>query len=111
MLRSGVPRRVQNLILLYVFFLFPFPSPFRFLLRKPSSGLGLSRHADFILTISFTPQTEKARAELAKAEGKIDQYRKDASATALKKIDEADRKVEDGAAKAKSGISSWFGGK
>jgi len=55
--------------------------------------------------------TDKARAELAKAEGKMDQYRKDASATALKKIDEADRKVEEGAAKAKSGISSWFGGK
>jgi hypothetical protein len=29
----------------------------------------------------------------------------------MKKIDEADRKVEEGAAKAKSGISSWFGGK
>jgi hypothetical protein len=29
----------------------------------------------------------------------------------LKKIDAADRKVEEGASKAKSGISSWFGGK
>jgi len=54
--------------------------------------------------------TDKARAELAKAEGKFDQYRKEASSEALKKIDAADRKIEDGAAKAKSGISSWFGG-
>jgi len=29
----------------------------------------------------------------------------------LKKIDEFDRKVENKAAEAKSGISSWFGGK
>jgi len=29
----------------------------------------------------------------------------------MKKIDQADRKVEAEASKAKSGISSWFGGK
>lgn len=29
----------------------------------------------------------------------------------MKKVDEFDKKVEDGAAKAKSGVSSWFGGK
>jgi hypothetical protein len=29
----------------------------------------------------------------------------------MKKIDEGDRKVEEAAAKAKGGISSWFGGK
>ena len=29
----------------------------------------------------------------------------------MKKIDDFDKKVEDGTAKAKSGISSWFGGK
>jgi len=29
----------------------------------------------------------------------------------MKKIDEADRKIEQKAAQAKSGISSWFGGK
>jgi len=55
--------------------------------------------------------TDKARAELAKAEGKFEQYRKDAGSEAMKKIDAADRKVEEGAAKAKGGISSWFGGK
>jgi hypothetical protein len=59
----------------------------------------------------WTWQTDKARAELAKAEGKFDQYRKDAADTTMKKIDAADRKVEEGAAKAKGGISSWFGGK
>lgn len=58
------------------------------------------------LTLPRT-QTEKARAELAKAEGKFEEYRKDAG----KKIDQADRKVEAEASKAKSGISSWFGGK
>jgi hypothetical protein len=30
---------------------------------------------------------------------------------ALDKIDQADRKIEEASAKAKSGISSWFGGK
>jgi hypothetical protein len=29
----------------------------------------------------------------------------------MAKIDQADRKIEDASAKAKSGISSWFGGK
>merc|ERR1711977_180829 len=51
--------------------------------------------------------TQSIKAELAKAEGKFDQYRKDAGA----KIDAADRKIENKAAEAKSGISSWFGGK
>jgi len=50
---------------------------------------------------------DKARVEAAK----VEQYGKDAKSDALKKIDQADRKIEDGAAKAKSGISSWFGGK
>ena len=61
---------------------------------------------------------DKARAELAKAEGRFDQYkkdadqyRKDAAHSTLKKIDEVDGKVEAQAAKAKSGLSSWFGGK
>ncbi|KAH7356614.1 hypothetical protein BKA65DRAFT_495077 [Rhexocercosporidium sp. MPI-PUGE-AT-0058] len=54
---------------------------------------------------------EKSKAELAKAEGKFDQYRKDAGAETMKKIDAADRKIENEAAKAKSGVSSWFGGK
>lgn len=59
------------------------------------------------LADSIPLQTDKARAELAKAEGKLDQYRKET----VKTIDAADRKVEQKAAEAKSGISSWFGGK
>ncbi|KAK6600928.1 hypothetical protein H4I95_07910 [Botrytis cinerea] len=54
---------------------------------------------------------QQARAELAKAEGKFEQYKNDAAQTTMKKIDEVDRKIEAEAAKAKSGISSWFGGK
>ncbi|TVY38411.1 hypothetical protein LSUB1_G003332 [Lachnellula subtilissima] len=50
---------------------------------------------------------DKARAEFAKAEGKFEELRKDTG----KKIDQADRKVEAKASEAKSGISSWFGGK
>jgi SpoVK/Ycf46/Vps4 family AAA+-type ATPase len=56
-------------------------------------------------------QAERARKELGSAEDKLQQYSKEARSEALKKIDAADRKVEEGASKAKSGISSWFGGK
>lgn len=52
-------------------------------------------------------QADKAKAELAKA----DAYRKEAERNAMKKINETDRKIEQKAAEAKSGISSWFGGK
>jgi hypothetical protein len=37
--------------------------------------------------------------------------RKEAGKEAMKSVDAFDRKVEEGAAKAKSGILSWFGGK
>ena len=59
------------------------------------------------MTDSNPHQADKARAELAKAEGKFEK----AGSDAMKKIDQADRKVEAEAAKTKSGISSWFGGK
>ncbi|KAI6092196.1 hypothetical protein F4821DRAFT_159065 [Hypoxylon rubiginosum] len=52
----------------------------------------------------------KTQAELAKARQETEAYAKDAKAAALKKVDEFDRKVETEASKAKSGISSWFGG-
>ena len=45
------------------------------------------------------------------AESKADQYRKDVGRDLQQKIDQADQKVEEGASKAKSGVSSWFGGK
>ncbi|KAI1421545.1 hypothetical protein F5Y12DRAFT_718325 [Xylaria sp. FL1777] len=53
----------------------------------------------------------KTEAELAKAKAEAQAYTKDAKDAALKKIDEFDKKVETEASKAKSGISSWFGGK
>ncbi|XXH03658.1 hypothetical protein Hte_010063 [Hypoxylon texense] len=55
-------------------------------------------------------QLSKTQAELQRAKQETEAYAKDAKAAALKKVDEFDRKVEADAAKAKSGISSWFGG-
>ncbi|KAI1773574.1 hypothetical protein F4818DRAFT_443412 [Hypoxylon cercidicola] len=52
----------------------------------------------------------KSQAELQKAAQDTEAYAKDAKAAALKKVDEFDKKVEAEASKAKSGISSWFGG-
>ncbi|KAI0907431.1 hypothetical protein F4824DRAFT_482727 [Ustulina deusta] len=53
----------------------------------------------------------KTEAELSKAKSEAQAYTKDAKDATLKKIDEFDNKVENEASKAKSGISSWFGGK
>ncbi|KAI0406551.1 hypothetical protein F4802DRAFT_558222 [Xylaria palmicola] len=53
----------------------------------------------------------KTEAELSKAKAEAQAYTKDARDATMKKIDEFDKKVENEAAKAKSGISSWFGGK
>ncbi|KAF9882098.1 hypothetical protein CkaCkLH20_00134 [Colletotrichum karsti] len=53
----------------------------------------------------------EADKQFAAAKSNAEAYAKDAKAEALKKIDQFDKKVEDGTAKAKSGISSWFGGK
>ncbi|KAI0853218.1 hypothetical protein F5Y00DRAFT_135010 [Daldinia vernicosa] len=52
----------------------------------------------------------KTEAELRKAAAEAEAYAKEAKAAALKKVDEFDKKVETEASKAKSGISSWFGG-
>jgi hypothetical protein len=60
---------------------------------------------------TYTPQVDKARAEAAKAEGKLEQYSKDAKKATMKEVDAFDRTVEKKASEAKSGISSWFGGK
>ncbi|TDZ26614.1 hypothetical protein C8034_v003286 [Colletotrichum sidae] len=53
----------------------------------------------------------EADKQLSVTKSNVEAYAKDAKAEALKKVDQFDKKVEDGAAKAKSGISSWFGGK
>ncbi|KAI0842493.1 hypothetical protein F5Y06DRAFT_128669 [Hypoxylon sp. FL0890] len=52
----------------------------------------------------------KTQAELQKAKADAEAYAKDAKSAAMKKVDEFDKKVEAEASKAKSGISSWFGG-
>lgn len=58
---------------------------------------------------------DKAITEADRQAGKLksntEAYAKDAKAEALKAVDKFDQKVEEGAAKAKSGISGWFGGK
>ncbi|KAI1468122.1 uncharacterized protein F4812DRAFT_429010 [Daldinia caldariorum] len=53
----------------------------------------------------------KTEAELKKAAAEAEAYAKEAKSAALKKVEEFDKKVETEASKAKSGISSWFGGK
>lgn len=59
-----------------------------------------------------------AKAEANKVDAKLENFRQDASKQfdaagkeINKKIDKFDNTVEAEAAKAKSGISSWFGGK
>ncbi|EGP90997.1 unnamed protein product [Zymoseptoria tritici ST99CH_1A5] len=59
-----------------------------------------------------------AKAEASKVDAKLEQYRQDAAAQlkqtgkeANKAIDKFDNEVEKGASQAKSGLSSWFGGK
>ncbi|KAH6631194.1 hypothetical protein B0J18DRAFT_423466 [Chaetomium sp. MPI-SDFR-AT-0129] len=49
--------------------------------------------------------------DISKSKSEAESYAKAAKADTLKKIDEFDRKVEDGAAKSKSYLSSWFGSK
>lgn len=48
---------------------------------------------------------------MADAEAKAKEYRLKTGKELNNAIDKFDKTVEDGAAKAKSGISSWFGGK
>jgi hypothetical protein len=55
-------------------------------------------------------QWADADREASKLKSNAESYAKDAKAETLKAIDKFDQKVEDGAAKAKSGISGWFGG-
>jgi len=52
-----------------------------------------------------------ADKQFSKAKSDGEAFAKGAKADAMKKLDEIDRKVEEGTAKAKSSVSSWFGGK
>lgn len=56
-------------------------------------------------------QYAAADRKISQAKSQTEAYAKEAKAEAIKKVDEFDRKVEDSAAKAKSSVSSWFGGK
>lgn len=57
------------------------------------------------------PQLSKTQAELQKGKAEAAAYAKDAKNATIQEIDKFDKKVEEKAAQAKSGISSWFGGK
>jgi cell division protein FtsB len=70
--------------------------------------LGAFHLANLLLS---TNQLNKTEAELKKAKADAEAYTKETKAATMKKIDEFDKKVETEASKAKSGISSWFGGK
>ncbi|KAH7325907.1 calcofluor white hypersensitive protein [Stachybotrys elegans] len=52
----------------------------------------------------------EADKQAGRAKSNIEAYTKEAKAEAIKAVDKFDAKVEEGAAKAKGGISSWFGG-
>ncbi|QUC23214.1 uncharacterized protein UV8b_07455 [Ustilaginoidea virens] len=52
----------------------------------------------------------EADRKAEKVKSQTEAYVKDAKAEAIKAVDKFDKTVEDGAAKAKSGISGWFGG-
>ncbi|KAI9167755.1 calcofluor white hypersensitive protein [Paramyrothecium foliicola] len=52
----------------------------------------------------------EADRQAGRAKSNAEAYAKDARAEAIKTVNKFDEKVEEGAAKAKSGISSWFGG-
>ncbi|RDA85809.1 hypothetical protein CP532_5781 [Ophiocordyceps camponoti-leonardi (nom. inval.)] len=53
----------------------------------------------------------EADKQASKIKSNAEAYARDIRAEANKTIDKFDTKVEEGAAKAKSGVSSWFGGK
>jgi len=56
-------------------------------------------------------QKDQSRSGLSKTEKSISDYRMEVGKEAIAKIDKFDTAVEEKAAKAKSGISGWFGGK
>jgi vacuolar-type H+-ATPase subunit H len=56
-------------------------------------------------------QVGDAKSKLAEASSKAEQYRKDTAKELNKEVDKFDKTVEKKTSEAKSGISSWFGGK
>jgi vacuolar-type H+-ATPase subunit H len=56
-------------------------------------------------------QVGDAKSKLSEASSKAEQYRKDADKEMNKEVDKFDKTIEKKTSEAKSGISSWFGGK
>jgi predicted alpha/beta-fold hydrolase len=113
MRRNSVNRRVPESTAQYVSIINIAPSkPTDILLicdAIHSCALSLFLMTDLLL---FPPhQLNRTESELSKAKAETEAYTRDAKATAMKKVDEFDKKVENEAAKAKGGISGWFGGK
>ena len=61
--------------------------------------------------LTMFDQVGGAKSKLADASSKADQYRKEAAKEINKEVDKFDKTVEKKTSEAKSGISSWFGGK
>ncbi|KAH8768332.1 hypothetical protein F5883DRAFT_554382 [Diaporthe sp. PMI_573] len=59
----------------------------------------------------FDEALAKTQAELQKGKEGATAYARDAKNATIQEIDKFDKKVEEKASQAKSGISSWFGGK
>ncbi|KND89607.1 hypothetical protein TOPH_05589, partial [Tolypocladium ophioglossoides CBS 100239] len=72
--------------------------------EKELKGYGAEAGAKLDKAVSDTDK------QASRLKSNTEAYAKDAKADALKAVDKFDQKVEDGAAKAKSGISGWFGG-
>ena len=56
-------------------------------------------------------QVADAKSKLSETQAKAEQFRKDSSKELNKAVDKFDTTVEKKTSEAKSGISSWFGGK
>ena len=86
--------------------LVPFTSPY--LLALPEALITLPSFHNHP-TDSYHQWSEADR-QAGRAKSNAEAYAKEARAEAIKSVNKFDEKVEEGAAKAKSGISSWFGG-
>ncbi|KAK0615842.1 hypothetical protein B0T17DRAFT_539366 [Bombardia bombarda] len=73
--------------------------------EKEGQKIGQDVGAKFDSAVNTVNNTVSKDISKAKSEAEA------AKADALKKIEQIDRKVEDSAAKSKSYLSSWFGGK
>ncbi|PFH56885.1 hypothetical protein XA68_15824 [Ophiocordyceps unilateralis] len=73
--------------------------------EKELRGYGSEAGAKIEKTLS------EADKQASKLKSNTEAYAKDARAEAVKAVDKFDQKVEEGATKAKTGVSSWFGGK